>query len=85
MEIKFNEEKLESAIIELFELAEYTYIKGEDLTRGREEVLIKADLRDFLFEKYKHQEITHGEVEGIIKLLENMPSSTIYDLSLIHI
>ncbi|WP_242862699.1 type I restriction endonuclease subunit R [Clostridium botulinum] len=79
MGIKFDEEKLENAIIQLFELADYTYIKGEDLTREKEEVLIKSDLRDFIFNKYYNEEITYSEVEGIIKVLENLPSSTIYD------
>ncbi|NFG11312.1 type I restriction endonuclease subunit R [Clostridium botulinum] len=77
--MKFDEEKLENAIIQLFELADYTYIKGEDLTREKEEVLIKSDLRDFIFNKYYNEEITYSEVEGIIKVLENLPSSTIYD------
>lgn len=79
MSKKFDEEKLEKAIIELFELAEYTYIKGEDLTREKEDVLIKSDLIDFMFDRYEHEEITYSEVEGIIKILENLPSSTIYD------
>ena len=79
MGIKFDEEKLENAIIELFDLAEYTYIKGEDLTREKEEVLIKSDLVEFLINRYKHEEITSSEVEGIIKLLENLPSSALYD------
>ena len=43
MNNKFNEEKLEKAIIQLFQLSEYTYIKGEDITRNKEEVLIKSD------------------------------------------
>lgn len=77
--MKFDEEKLEKAIIQLFEFAEYTYIEGKDLTREKEEVLIKSDLRDFIFNRYEHEEITHSEVDAIIKLLENMPSSTIYD------
>lgn len=79
MNKKFDEEKLENAIIELFKLAEYTYIKGENLTRKTEEVLIKSDLRDFIFNRYDHEKITYREVEGIIKLLENFPSSAIYD------
>lgn len=79
MEKKFDEEKLEEAILELFELDKYSYIKGDELTREKEEVLIKSDLRNFLFNRYESEEITYSEVDGIIKLLENMPSSTIYD------
>lgn len=61
--MKFDEEKLENGIIELLKIAEYTYIQGENLCRETEEVLIESDLRDFLFERYKKDEITDQEVE----------------------
>ncbi|HAT4307277.1 TPA: type I restriction endonuclease subunit R [Clostridium perfringens] len=77
--MKFDEEKLENAIIDLFKLTDYTYIKGEDLIREKEDVLIKSDLRDFLFNRYRNEEITNSEVDGIIKTLENLPSSAIYE------
>ncbi|EPY6469410.1 type I restriction endonuclease subunit R [Clostridium sporogenes] len=79
MSVKFNEEKLENAIIQLFNLADYTYIKGENLTRETTEVLIKSDLKDFLLERYKDEEITTHEVESIIMRLEILPSSALYD------
>lgn len=51
--MKFNEEKLENAIIELFKQSNYSYIKGEELNRENTDVLIKDDLKKFLLEKYK--------------------------------
>ena len=77
--MKFGESKLENAIIQLFDLADYTYIKGEDLIREKSEVLIKSDLKEFLLDRYKDDDITIGEVEGIIKTLEKFPSSALYD------
>ena len=77
--MKFNEAKLEHAIIKIFELANYDYIKGEDLNRETIDVLIKSDLKKFLFEMYEDEEITENEVESIIRSLEILPSSTLYD------
>ncbi|WP_270659529.1 type I restriction endonuclease subunit R [Paraclostridium bifermentans] len=79
MAIKFDEKKLENAIIELFKLANYSYIKGEGLNRELTDVLIKSDLNKFLSERYKSEEITQYEVESIIRSLELLPSSTLYD------
>ena len=79
MSIKFNEEKLENAIIELFKQSNYRYIKGEELNRENTDVLIKDDLKKFLLEKYKDEEITEYEVDSIIRSLELLPSSTLYD------
>lgn len=79
MKIKFSEEKLENAVINLFELANYSYIKGEDLNRDLIDVLIKSDLNKFLSERYKNEEITQYEIESIIRRLEILPSSTLYD------
>jgi type I restriction enzyme R subunit len=79
LSIKFDEPKLEDAIIQLFEEANYNYIKGEDLNRDITDVLIKSDLRDFLFDRYKNEEMKESEVESIIRSLEILPSSGLYD------
>ncbi|MGU8827826.1 type I restriction endonuclease subunit R [Clostridium perfringens] len=79
MSIKFNEEKLENAIIELFKQSDYSYIKGEELNRENTEVLIKDDLKKFLLKKYKDEEITEYETDSIIRSLEILPSSSLYD------
>lgn len=79
MSIKFNESKLENAIIELFRIANYSYSKGEALNRENTDVLIKDDLKKFLLEKYKNEEITEYEVDSIIRSLEILPSSALYD------
>lgn len=79
MGVKFDEPKLEKAIIELFKQSNYSYVKGEHLNREISDVLIKSDLKGFLFERYKSEEITEYEVERIIRSLEILPSSALYD------
>ena len=79
LEMKFNEQKLEKAIIQLFKQVNYNYVKGEHLNREISDVLIKSDLKEFLFERYKSEEITEYEVESIIRSLEILPSSALYD------
>ena len=41
--MKFTEERLEKAIIELFKKADYPYVKGESISRRTDDVLIKED------------------------------------------
>ena len=77
MSVKFTENKLENAIIHLFKLSNYNYIRGEDINRDITDVLVKSDLEKFLSEKYKHEEITEYEVESIIRSLEILPSSAL--------
>ncbi len=77
--MKFTEGKLEKAIIQLFNSEHYYYIKGEDLIREKNEVLLKSDLKEYLTDRYKDDEITTNEIKEIINKLEKLPSSTLYD------
>lgn len=77
--MKFTEEKLEQAIIELLGDLGYPHAKGGGLQRGNTEVLIKADLRAFLAKRYRHADITAGEIDSIVKMLEDLPASDLYD------
>ena len=76
---KFTEEKLEEAIITLLEREGYEHVKGDDIPRRTDEVLIKEDLKTFLNDKYASDGITSGEIETIIRKLENLPSSDLYE------
>ena len=76
---KFTEEKLEEAIITLLEKEGYEHVKGEDISRTVDEVLIKEDLKTFLNDKYASDCITSGEIETIIRKLESLPSSDLYE------
>jgi type I restriction enzyme R subunit len=76
---KFTEAQLEQAVIELFQEQKFTYQKGDEIERNEDEVLIKSDLKQFLLKQYKKEKITVQEIESIIRKLEVLPSSDIYE------
>ncbi|NQY65294.1 MAG: hypothetical protein HRT38_16555, partial [Alteromonadaceae bacterium] len=77
--MKFTEERLEQAIIELLGQEGYPHSCGEQIERTTEDVLIKSDLRDYLAERYRSNLITPSEIESIIHKLEYLPSSDLYE------
>ncbi len=77
--MKFTEAQLEQAFIELLEKEAYTHLLGEAILRAPEEVLIKADLKSFLSNKYTDEQLTQGEIDLIIRDLERYPSSDLYE------
>jgi type I restriction enzyme R subunit len=77
--MKFNEAKLEQAIIELLGEQGYPHSTGAEITRTNSEVLIKDDLRSFLATRYKHSGITGSEIETVVRKLETLPASDLYD------
>jgi type I restriction enzyme R subunit len=77
--MKFTEAQLEVAIIELLGEQGFPYVPGGELSRNNTEVLIKDDLRKFLAEKYKADNITSGEIDSIIKQIESLSASDLYD------
>lgn len=76
----FNEHALEMSIMELFQDAEYTYVKGDNIHRERKEVLLTDDLNQYLYNKYATNNITPTEVESIILMLKNI-SGSLYDVN----
>ena len=62
-------------------------VKGNTVEESRanygyiatEKVLIEEDLRTFLSAKYREEGITHSEIEGIIRELEQLPASDLYE------
>jgi len=76
----FNEHALEMSIMELFQDAEYTYIKGDKIHRERKEVLLTDDLKQYLYNKYAQNNITPTEVDSIILMLKNI-SGSLYDIN----
>nr|WP_320118469.1 HsdR family type I site-specific deoxyribonuclease [uncultured Marinifilum sp.] len=77
--MKFTEEKLEQAFIELLEQEKIPHVFGATIKRTPEEVLIKEDLKAFLLQKYMAEELTVSEVDLIIRDLEKLPSSDLYE------
>ena len=76
--MKFTEERLEKAIIEHFKKAGYPYVKGDEIERKKDDVLIKADLKEYLQKAYAKENITESEIDSIIRKLEAYPSSDLY-------
>ncbi|MCG3842404.1 type I restriction endonuclease subunit R [Psychrobacter sp. Ps1] len=77
--MKFTEDRLEQAIIELLADEGYPHTVGEALDRNPDDVLIKSDLRQFLATRYRDESITDYEIESIIHKLEYLPASDLYD------
>jgi type I restriction enzyme R subunit len=77
--MKFTEAQLEAAIIELLGEQGYTHLTGDQIIRAPIDVLIKEDLRSYLAAKYAKDHITEGEVENIVKQLETIPASDLYE------
>lgn len=77
--MKFTEAQLEASIIQLLEEQGHPHIMGEQIVRKPTDVLLKEDLRAYLFSKYAKDDITKGEVDSIVKLLETLPASNLYE------
>ena len=77
--MKFTENSLETAIIELLEKQGFPHMLGGALVRDQAEVLIKDDLRQFLQSQYADDGITASEIESVLRLLESKPASDLYD------
>ena len=77
--MKFTEAKLENAIIKLLGEQGYPHVLGSELQRSTTDVLIKDDLRAYLTLQYANVGITTNEIDGIIRQLELLSPSDLYD------
>jgi type I restriction enzyme R subunit len=77
--MKFTEEKLERAFIELLGLEGFSHQLGISISRKPDEVLIEEDLQNFLMNQYAYEGITLNEVKSIILQLKALPSSDLYE------
>jgi type I restriction enzyme R subunit len=77
--MKFTEEKLEQAIIELIEKEGIPHLHGSLIHKESQEVLLKDDLKQYLLNQYAADGITLSEIESIIRKLEILPSSALYE------
>ena len=72
----FKEEDLEKLIIDLISDKGYKYVYGDNLERNYEYIIIESDMYDFLYKKYKKEEITDEEVKNIILSIKNIVNRT---------
>lgn len=77
--MKFNEEKLEEAVIELFEAEGFKHLTGEQIHKEMSDVLLSEDLKQYLLNKYSSEDITLNEIETIIRKLELFPATALYE------
>ena len=72
--MKFTEEKLEQAFIALIAQEEIPHVFGETIQRSSEDVLLKADLKAYLQNRYKEEEITTLPIGYHARFMKNLPS-----------
>lgn len=93
--MKFTEAQLEQAFIHLLQEEQMTHIVGGEVRKNEfqgvsepptqyghivtEKVLIDADLKNYLKSNYAKDNITDSEVNSIIRDLERLPSSDLYE------
>ena len=74
----FNESQLELSIITLLQEQGYDYVKGEDIQRDLDEVVLRDDLAQYLRSRYKNDGITDTEVEAAIRVITQKQGGTLY-------
>ena len=57
--MKFTEEALEQAVIELFQAENYQHVNGSYVHKEISDVLLRDDLKHYLLNRYNENEITH--------------------------
>lgn len=77
--MRFTEEKLERAFTELLEQEGYRHHLGNTIVRSAEEVLIEADLLQYLLARYESKQLTVNEAKSIILQLKTLPVSDLYE------
>ncbi|TVR48336.1 MAG: type I restriction endonuclease subunit R [Planctomycetota bacterium] len=77
--MKFTESQLESAIISLFTAAGYPHCRGEQLERAADQVLLTADLRQFLAQRYASQGITLNEINAVVAQVQGLSAVDLYE------
>jgi type I restriction enzyme R subunit len=93
--MKFTEAQLEQAFIHLLQEEEMTHVVGGEVRKNEfqgveepptqyghivtEKVLIDADLRNYLKSNYAKDHITDSEINSIIRDLERLPASDLYE------
>ncbi len=77
--MKFTEAKLEQAFIELLGNEDFPHFLGNSIARAEDEVLIEADLTNYLLNRYERENLTNIEVQSIILQLKALSSADLYE------
>ncbi len=76
---KFSEAKLEQAFIELLGNEGFPHYLGNTISRADDEVLIEDDLKNYLLNRYKKEQLTEIETQSIILQLKTLSSADLYE------
>ncbi|MFK5981310.1 MAG: HsdR family type I site-specific deoxyribonuclease [Flavobacteriaceae bacterium] len=77
--MKFTEAKLEQAFIELLGNEDFPHYLGNTISRTDDEVLIEEDLKNYLLNRYKKEQLTEIESQSIILQLKTLSSADLYE------
>ena len=77
--LKFTEDQLEQAIIELFQQEGYDYVHGESIHRTYEDILLIDDLRAFLTARYGSTGISDVELQKVINKINLIQATPLYE------
>jgi type I restriction enzyme, R subunit len=77
--MKFTEQSLEQAVIELFKTEDYQHQNGIYINKEMSDVLLRGDIKTFLLNRYSDDDITTNEIDSIVRQMEVLPSSALYD------
>jgi type I restriction enzyme R subunit len=75
----FNESQLEMSIVTLLQEQGYDYVKGEDIVRNLDEVVLRDDLARYLRSRYNNDGITEQEVEAAIRVITQQTGGSLYE------
>jgi len=76
---KFTEAKLEQAFIEILENEGFPHVLGNTISRTDDDVLIEEDLKNYLLNRYKKEQLTEIEAQSIILQLKTLSSNDLYE------
>jgi type I restriction enzyme R subunit len=76
--MKFTESALEDAVLEYFSSLGYQTTFGPDLHRDSREVLLVEDLRSYLSSNYSDLDLTHTEMDSIVRHIRAQLSGDLY-------
>jgi len=76
---KFTEAKLEQAFIELLGNEDFPHYLGNTISRADDEVLIEEDLKNYLLNRYKKEQLSDIEAQSIILQLKTLSSANLYE------
>lgn len=77
--MRFTEDQLERAVVELLGEQGYPNVPGVTLVRTPPDVLIEKDLHEFLLRRYSPDEMSSIEIDRVIRSLSVLPASDLYD------